>query len=270
MVVHKGPDVPRIGQMTLNLERPALERGLAFPEKFAVMVNASAVAIVFRGVIAEKAKIKEVGRVRKEFERREIALVQSAGVGPNPANPVFFQEPDDLRTVPAGMAKLDGKPEAVRKLLQEFPQGLAAILGREGGGQLNEDDPELRLERLDGAKKGCQFPGAIAQPPDMGDFPGQLAGKTKSSRRVFHPAPDVGFGRRAVKSGIDLHRGKIVRIELQPAGRGQIGGIKATSPFLEAPRTGAEPDFLLCREIQWTFARIIAFHPLGSRLGGVA
>jgi hypothetical protein len=27
---------------------------------------------------------------------------------------------------------------------------------------------------------------------------------------------------------------------------------------------------LLCREIQWTFARIIAFHPLGSRLGGVA
>ena len=116
--------------MPLDLERPALERGFAFPKKFAVTMDALAGAIVFRGVIAEKPQIKEVGRARQEFERREIAFVQWAGIGPNPADAVLFQEADDLRTMPAGMAELDRKPEVARKLFQESAQRGAPILRR--------------------------------------------------------------------------------------------------------------------------------------------
>jgi outer membrane protein assembly factor BamD len=56
-------------------------------------------------------------------------------------------------------------------------------------------------------------------------------------------------------------------IEFKPAGLRQVRRIKGSSPFLKTPRASAEPDFLLCREIQWTFRRIIASHLAESCLG---
>ncbi len=162
MVVHESPDVPRVGQMPLDLERPALERCFAFPKEFAITMNSPAVPIVFRGVIAEKAQIKKVGRARKEFERREIPFVQRAGVGPNPADAVFLEKANDLRTMPAGMAKLDREAEVARELFQEFPQRSTAILWSEGGRQLNQDYLKLRLERFDRAEKGGEVGTRIA------------------------------------------------------------------------------------------------------------
>ena len=104
----------------------------------------------------------------------------------------------------------------------------------------------------DGAQKSSEVGAAIAQPADMRDFFGKLAGETKSGRGVFHPAPHGCFRGSAVERGIDFNGGKIMRIKFQPARRGQIGRIKISSPFLKTPRASAEPDFLLCGEIQWT------------------
>ena len=216
------------------------------------MMESPAVAIVFRGVIAEKTQIKEVGRARQEFEWREVAFVQGASVGPDPANAVFFEKANDLWTMPAGMAKLDRKAEALRQLLQEVPQSLTAILWCKGGRQLNHDDLKLRFKRLDGAQKSREVIAAIAQPTDMRDFSGKLARETKSGRCVFHPAPHGSFRGSAVEGGIDLNSRKIMRIKFQPARGGQIGRIKVSSPFLKTPCASAEPDFLLCGEIQWT------------------
>lgn len=152
--------------------------------------------------------------------------------------------------MPAGMAKLDRKAEVARELFQELPQRLTAILWREGGRQLNQDDLKLRLERFGRAQKGSEVGAAIAQPADMSDFPGKLARKAKSGWRMFHPAPHGCLRGRAVEGGIDLNGGKIMRIEFQPAGLRQVRRIKVSSPFLKTPRASAEPDFLLCGEIQ--------------------
>ena len=125
---------------------------------------------------------------------------------------------------------------------------------------MNQDDVKFRRERFERAQKGGQIGAAIAQAADMRDFARKLAGKAKSGRRVFHPAPHGRLRGSAVEGGIDLDRGKIMGIKLQPAGRRQVRRIKGSPPFLKTPGASAEPDFLLCREIQWTFCRIIAFH----------
>ncbi len=98
----------------------------------------------------------------------------------------------------------------------------------------------------------------------MRDLARQLAGETKCGRRVFRPAPDGRLRGSAVEGGIDLNGGKIMRIKFQPASRRQIRWIKVSPPFIKTPRASAEPDFLLCREIQGTFRRIIAFHRVKS------
>ncbi len=53
-----------------------------------------------------------------------------------------------------------------------------------------------------------------------------------------------------VEGGVEFDRGKIVRVEFEPAFRRQVGWIKGAAPFLEAPGAGAEADLLLGGEIQ--------------------
>src|SRR5436190_13754508 len=149
--------------MPLDLKRPALERCFAFPKKFTVTMDSSTVAIVFRAVIAEEAQIQKIGRARQEFERREIAFVQRAGVGPNPADAVFLEKMNELRTMPAGVTELDRKAEVARELFEEFPQRLTPIFWDEGGRQLNQDNLKLRLERFDRAQKSGEVSSAITQ-----------------------------------------------------------------------------------------------------------
>ena len=115
VVVHECPDAPSVVQMPLDLERPALERRFAFPKKFAVTMDSSAVMIVFRSVIAEEAQIQEIRRMRQELERRKIPFIQRAGVRPNPTDAVFFKKVDKLRAMPAGVAEFDRKAEVARE-----------------------------------------------------------------------------------------------------------------------------------------------------------
>ena len=209
--------------MPLDLERPTLERGFAFPKQFAVTMHVLPVTIVLRGIIAEQAQIKEVGRAREEFEGREIAFVQRRRVGPDPADAMFFEKTNHLRPMPAGMAKLDRKTEIARKLREKSAQNLAPIFRRERGRQLNEDDLELRCERLDRAEKRIQLRVAIAELAGVGDFARKFAGKAKRRRRVLDPTANSRFGGDVIKGGIDFDGGKIIRVELEPARGREFG-----------------------------------------------
>ena len=129
---------------------------------------------------------------------------------------------------------------------------------------MDEDHLKLRFERFERAQESGEIGGTIPQAADMGDFSGKLAGETKSGWRVFRPALHSRLRGSTVEGGIDLNRGKIMRIKFQPASRRQFRWIKISPPFIKTPRASAEPDLLLCREIQGTFRRIIAFHRVKS------
>src|SRR5476651_2112362 len=109
------------------------------------------IAAIFGRVIAEQAKVNKIGRVRQEFEGCEVAFVQRGGVRPHPAGAMFFEQANDLRTMPAGMSKLDGESKVARQLFEKSAQGLLAIFWREGGWQLNKDHLKLWPKRLHGA-----------------------------------------------------------------------------------------------------------------------
>ncbi len=121
---------------------------------------------------------------------------------------------------------------------------------RVGGRELDQDDTQFGREWLEGVKKGDQLRAAIAQPTQVGNFAGQLAGKTKVRRRHLHPAPRDCFRGRAVKSRVDFDCRKITRINLKPPIRWPTLWIKHAAPLVEAPGTGANPDFLLLDQVQ--------------------
>src|SRR5947209_818477 len=250
VIVDEAPDAAGFVEMPLELEGPALERSLAFPKQFAVTMDMLAVGVVLRRVIAEKPQVDEVGGGGKEFERREIAFVESAGIGPNPADSIFFHEANVLRPMPAGMAKLDGEAEIARELREEGAQQSAARLRRKGRRQLNQDDVQLRREWFDSAEKTGEFGFAIAQHAFVSDRARKFAGEAERSRGRFDPAANGCVRRRMIEGRIYFHRREIARVEFQPARRRQVGRIKIAAPFFEAPCAGAEPDFLLSGEVQ--------------------
>jgi len=82
----------------------------------------------------EQTQIKKIGRARQKFERRKIAFIERTGVGPNPRDPILFQQPNNLGPMPASVTKFNGKSKALRELLEKFSQNLSAILGVKEGG----------------------------------------------------------------------------------------------------------------------------------------
>src|SRR5437868_239888 len=119
--------------------------------------------IVFRRVIAKEAQVDKVGGGRQELEGREIAFVKRTGVGPNPANAIFLEQPDMLRSMPAGVAKLDGKSEVARQLREEDAEQRAPFLWRKGRRQLDQDDMKLRREQFDCLKECGELRVAVAE-----------------------------------------------------------------------------------------------------------
>ena len=148
VVVYERPYAPRTGKVPLDLERPAFHRRFSFPKEPPVAVNALAVAIVLGPVIAEQPEIKEIRRVRQEFEGREIAFIQRTGVGPNPANAMLFQKMNDLRPMPPRMTELNRETKIARQLLEKIAKRSLPGLWRKGGRQLNENDLKFCPERL--------------------------------------------------------------------------------------------------------------------------
>ena len=215
-------------------------------------MNEFAIAIIFGGVIAEQAHIEKIGSTRLEFKRGQIALIQGGGIGPDPANPIFLEKPDDLRPVPAEMTKLDGKPKVVRQLGEKSAQSCPSIVGRKRRRKLHEDNVELGGEWLDCMEETCQLGAAIAQLAFMRDLARELAGKTKMGRGKIEPAADRMLGGRGIEGGIDFNCGKVTRVKFEPALLRKISRIKYFTPFRKGPCAGSDTNFLLIVKVQRT------------------
>ena len=127
MIAGKCPDVANFRHMPLNFQRPAFQRGFAFPKQFLVTMNVATVHVVFGRVIAEQAQVEKICRARQEFKRGKISFVQRSGIGPRPANAIFFQQTDELRPMPSGVSKFDCEPEIPRELLEKLAQRRLAV-----------------------------------------------------------------------------------------------------------------------------------------------
>src|SRR6266513_1355166 len=116
MIVRVSVDGAIIRKLSLDFQGPAFHRGLAFPKQFSVAMPVFAVPVIFSGVISEQPDVQKVGRPRLKFKRRQITLIERRSVRPNPADAMFFQKMNELWSMPAGMAKFDGKTKIRRQL----------------------------------------------------------------------------------------------------------------------------------------------------------
>src|SRR6476469_2190264 len=119
MIVHVSVDGTNIRKLSLDLQGPAFHRGFAFPKQFSVAMPVFAVPVIFSGVITEQPDVEKVGGPRLKCKRRQIALIERRSVRPNPADAMFFQKMNELWSMPAGMAKFDGKTKIPRQLFDE-------------------------------------------------------------------------------------------------------------------------------------------------------
>src|SRR5689334_9954582 len=140
MIVREDPDAANFVEMSLDPQGPAIQRRLSFPEQLAVPMNPLAIAVVLAQRVTEQAQVKKIGRDRLELERRLVAFVERAGVGPNPADAVFFQQMNDRTLMPAGMAKFNRKAKIRRQLGKEFAESALFISRRIGRRKLNQDE----------------------------------------------------------------------------------------------------------------------------------
>src|SRR5437762_12713403 len=73
-----------------------------------------------RRIVPEQTQVEKIGSARAEFEWRKVAFVERAGIGPDPADTIFFQKTDDLRSMPAGMPKFNRKTKTPMQLFEKF------------------------------------------------------------------------------------------------------------------------------------------------------
>src|SRR5437763_1288866 len=97
--------------MPFDLKGPAFQCGFAFPEQFFVAMNVATVNVVFRCVITKQTQIERICSARQEFKGSKISLIEWSGVGPDPANAIFFQEPNELWPMADGVTELKRQPE---------------------------------------------------------------------------------------------------------------------------------------------------------------
>src|SRR5947208_1492214 len=101
-------------------------------------MNVAAIDVVLGYVIAKQTQVKEISGARQKFEGRKVSLVEWSGIGPDPANAIFFHQPNKLRPMPARVSKFNGKPEIPRQLRQELAERVFSISGRQRRRKLHE------------------------------------------------------------------------------------------------------------------------------------
>jgi len=179
-------------------------------------MDVATIDVVLGCVVTKQSQVNKIGGARQKLEGSEISLVERGRVGPNPTDAILFQQTDKLRPMPPGMSKFDCKSEIPRQLHKKFAQCLFAIIRSQRRRELNEDHLELLSKWFDGAEKGIQLSCAIAQTADVGDLPGKLAGKPKTSGSRFGPTTNAVFRRSSVKRRVHFNGGEILGIKLQP------------------------------------------------------
>jgi hypothetical protein len=116
-------------------------------------MDVPAIDIVFGCVIAKQTQIEKIRSAREEFERCKVSLVKGSDVRPDPADTMLFQKPDELRPMPSGVTKFNREAEIPWQLAKKIAQRQLAILWREGGRKLDQDNVEFCSKRFDGAEK---------------------------------------------------------------------------------------------------------------------
>src|SRR4030095_3933720 len=157
MVVGERPDTPDFIELPLDAQGPAIECRFPFPEQFVIAMDAQPTPIVFRQRVAQQAEVKKIRRDWLKLEWCLVALIERAHIGPHPANAMFLEEANEVRSMPAGVAKFDREAKIRRQLRDEIPEGDFLCLWRVRRGQLNQDDTELRNEWLERLQKGSQL-----------------------------------------------------------------------------------------------------------------
>ena len=250
MIANERPDVSHLRKVTFDPEGPAIERCFPLPQQLFVTMQMFPVRTVFGGIIAQQTEIEKIRRPGQELKRRQVALVERSGVGPDPADPVFLEQTDDLRPVPSRVPEFDGESERFWQLFEKGAQSGFAFFRGERGRELDQDNLEFGCDRFDGLPKLIELGATIAQPAGVSDGPGKFAGETKMGRGHIHPAPGEVGGWSMIKCGIDLDRRKMAAVELEPVRLGQAGRVKCAAPFLKSPGAGADANFLLIRQVQ--------------------
>jgi len=129
----------------------------AFPKQFSVaMAGVLPFPVVFCGVITEQPDIQKVGCTRLKIRKAQgIPLVQWRSIRPNPADPMFFQKMNELRPMPAGMPKFDGKTKIPRQLLETKSEAalFSHLLGENDGGNWTRMMCNLGASGSTGAQK---------------------------------------------------------------------------------------------------------------------
>ena len=125
-------------------------------------MDMAAFKVVFGRVIAKQTQVEKISGAWEKLERRKVSLIQRSGIGPNPADTILFDQPDELWPVPASVPEFNRKPEIPWQLQEELAQRMLAVARGQRGRKLDEDDLELWSEWLDRAKKRDQLIRAIA------------------------------------------------------------------------------------------------------------
>src|SRR5216110_1581265 len=117
------------------------------------MMHLPSIDVVFRCIIPEQTQVEKIGSAREEFEWRKVAFVERAGIGPDPADTIFFQKTDDLRSMPAGMPKFNRETKTRRQLFEKFTKCALSVPWPKRRRKLDQDNLALWRERLDRAKE---------------------------------------------------------------------------------------------------------------------
>src|SRR5436305_14248764 len=109
-------------------------------------MHVPSINVVFRCIIAEQTQVEKIGSARQEFERRKVAFVEGAGIGPDPADTIFFQKTDDLRAMPAGMTKFNCQTKTPRQMFKKFTKLELSVPWAQRPGKLDQDKLEVLRE----------------------------------------------------------------------------------------------------------------------------
>src|SRR4051812_9340862 len=118
-------------------------------------------AVIFGGIITEQPEVQEISCTGEKLEWGKIAFVEWGGVGPDPADAIFLQQMDELREVPARMSEFDGESKRPGQLSEKFAQRQFPVFWSKRRRQLDENDLQLRRQRLDRGKKLVQLVRAV-------------------------------------------------------------------------------------------------------------
>ena len=114
----------RVGQVPLDLERPAIEGCFAFPKKLCRNDG----SVRRRDRISWRNHREGADRGNRscpaEIRTARDCVRSTAGVGPNPTDTVFFEKMNELRAMPAGMTELDRETGSRAGVVPEIPATL--------------------------------------------------------------------------------------------------------------------------------------------------